>query len=168
MTQTPFSNHIPERSEWYMANQLINILLKTGKISESQIADITFKKQNNPKESTEEILMRMKIIEENEIPSMLEEYYKVPYINLNGIKINEKLLKIFPENIAKKYTAIPIELKENEITIAISSPNDINTLDSIQYIIGYAIKPLVALESGISKAIEKFYSLKKMTQKNNC
>ena len=72
---------------------------------------------------------------------MLEEYYKVPYINLNGIKINEKLLKIFPENIAKKYTAIPIELKENEITIAISSPNDINTLDSIQYIIGYAIKP---------------------------
>ena len=60
-------------------------------------------------------------------------------------------------DIAKKYTIFPVKFEKNSLLLAISDPTDLKTLDDLRFLLGVRLKPLLALESDIQRAIGVYY-----------
>lgn len=144
-----------------VGSQVINVLLRTGRISEDKVSSILLQKQIS-NEPAEQILIKAGILKSGEIETILEKYFNAPYINLEQLKVEADILKIIPEEVMRKYFVVPFEKNENEIKLAMSFPNNLVALDDIQIITGYSIKPFVALESSIESFIDKYFAADEM------
>src|SRR5206468_2389637 len=52
---------------------------------------------------------------------------------------------------------IPLFLVGSSLTVAVSNPKDLAVLDDLRFVSGYEIQPVIALESEIATAVERFY-----------
>ncbi|MDP2981032.1 MAG: ATPase, T2SS/T4P/T4SS family [Candidatus Omnitrophota bacterium] len=82
-----------------------------------------------------------------------------PPINLKNLKINPDIFKKVPARFACHYKIMPIEFKEDVLTVATEDPLNVNVLDDIGLFLGLKIIPVFAGLSDISEAIEKHYGL---------
>lgn len=138
--------------------QLLDVLLKTGKLTKEQ-ADNAIVERQNSNETIENVLTdKMNILKAEEIPTLLEKYYNASFIDLTKLNIEKDILKLVPEEIIRRHKVIPISREEDEISIAMSNPNDLVVIENVQVVTGYNIKPMVALESSILTMLDDFYS----------
>ncbi|MBN1621465.1 MAG: type II/IV secretion system protein [Endomicrobiales bacterium] len=137
--------------------QLIEVLLKTNRIKEEQVARVLFDTQTT-KEPLLDVLEKRKILNKNELKALFEKHFKVPYIELDKFNIDKDIFKILPEDAIRKYCVLPVSKSGNEVTIATSNPGDLVALENLKIITGYEVKPVVALEDNILNIIDQFYS----------
>ena len=79
------------------------------------------------------------------------------FVDLDRIRLDGDIVKLIPDNLAKRYNAIPIGIDDNLIKLAMANPADILAIDDISLITGYDIEPLKAEESAIKRAIDRFF-----------
>ncbi len=102
-------------------------------------------------------LVEMGFVDERTIASVLEKQLGQRCIPLENIDIPQKALNAVKVDIAKKYCIMPLDLDKNTLSVAISDPTDMKTLDDIRFMLGVRIKPYLALESEIKTAIAQHY-----------
>lgn len=79
------------------------------------------------------------------------------FVDLDRIRLDGDIVKLIPDNLAKRYNAIPIGIDDNLIKLAMADPADILAIDDISLITEYDIEPLKAEESAIKRAIDRFF-----------
>jgi general secretion pathway protein E len=52
---------------------------------------------------------------------------------------------------------LPLDLKENVLTVAMSDPSDTDTLESLRMFTGYSCRVLLGQEGDIAEVLERFY-----------
>ena len=102
-------------------------------------------------------IINMGFADEKSISAALEKQLKRKCISFDDIEIPSDILKLVSLETAKKHNIIPIELKNKVLTIAISDPLDLNLIDELSFRLGFMIKPVLALDSSIKKAIGRCY-----------
>lgn len=115
------------------------------------------------------IIVNMGFADEESISAVLGKQLKQKCVSFDDIQISPDILKLVDLETARKYNVIPVELNNKVLTIAISDPLDLNTLDELGFRLGLKIKPVLAIDSGIKKAISRFYegiSNKNLRSKN--
>ena len=65
--------------------------------------------------------------------------------------------KIIPADVARKYTIMPVSKAGAKVTIAMLDPTNVFAMDDIKFMTGYNVEPVIAAESAIRSAIEKYY-----------
>jgi type IV pilus assembly protein PilB len=103
------------------------------------------------------IIVRMGFADERAITQVLEKQLGVSCISLDNRQISPDTLKKVKIDVARKYGIIPIEIQGLTLTVAMSDPTDLGTVDELDFILGMRIRPVLALESGIRKAISFHY-----------
>lgn len=103
------------------------------------------------------IITKLGFADEKDIAGVLEKQLGLRCISLEDRTIPPEVLKRVKIDVAKKYCIIPIELGKGTITVAISDPTDLRTIDELSFTLGTRIKPVLALESGIRRAIAFHY-----------
>lgn len=83
-----------------------------------------------------------------------------PPIDLAKYQIPEIILDYIPERIAIAYQIVPISQMGNVLTVAMSDPLNISTIDSLKLLTQMDISPVIALQSQIAATIEIVYSLR--------
>ncbi|MFM1944869.1 MAG: type fimbrial assembly protein [Verrucomicrobiota bacterium] len=86
--------------------------------------------------------------------------FGVEFVELGELRITDDVLKAVPRHIAKKYTVVPIALFENTVTVALSDPSDLETLDSLRMLLNMDVEPRVASPDDIEGAINRYYGSK--------
>lgn len=99
----------------------------------------------------------MGFVKEEDILEVLETQLKIPSIDLANYQINPKIISLIPENIARRYSLIPIDKKDNKLIVAMSDPFNVFAIDDIKLLSGMEIDVVVSLKSVILKAIDRFY-----------
>lgn len=136
--------------------RLGEMLIEAGLIDELQLnAALGEQKQWGGRLGS--IVVRMGFIDEHEAASVLEKQLGLKCITLEEMEISQKALQAVKHEIAKKYYIMPIDLDKNTLSIAISDPTDVKTLDDLSFMLGVRIKPVLALESDIKNAIARYY-----------
>ena len=102
-------------------------------------------------------LVRLGFIEEQELAFVLQEQLGIKWISLYDRDIPHAVLKKISPEIAKKYLVLPVDLSGNILTLATTNPTDLATLDNISFAAGIKIRPVMALESDIKRAISRYY-----------
>ncbi|MBW2091478.1 MAG: type IV-A pilus assembly ATPase PilB, partial [Deltaproteobacteria bacterium] len=99
------------------------ILKKEGQITARQLDDAMaiVKKEGGFIGS---ILLRNGEIDENAIPNLLSRKYNYPIINISEQEIDPKVINILPYELAKKYFAFPVRLKDSSLLVAMTEPTN--------------------------------------------
>lgn len=103
-------------------------------------------------------LVKLGHLSEEKLVSFLSRHYGVPAINLNDYKIEQSILKLIPKEMAQKHTIIPVARVGATLTIAMADPTNFFAIDDIKFLTGYNVDVVVASESAILDAINRYYS----------
>jgi type IV pilus assembly protein PilB len=108
-------------------------------------------------ERLEQAIIRLRYADEELVLQSLARYFDLPFVDLNTYLIDEKVLKIIPEETVRHHTLIPLFKIGNSLTVAMSNPLNIHALDEIRNKTKYDVEIAISTEEKIKKAIEQHY-----------
>lgn len=104
------------------------------------------------------IIIKKGFVVEKDMLSVIEKQYGLSVISLDTIqKPSDEVLKMVGVEAARKFGIFPVGLEGKTLLIAIADPTDLQMLDDITFKLGVRVKPLLALESEIMRAISVYY-----------
>jgi type IV pilus assembly protein PilB len=105
-----------------------------------------------------EVLLRMKMLSDEDVTSALAEHLSMEYIRLDDIaKIDMNIARKLPESIAKRFCIAAIGETDNKIIVAMADPLNVIAIDTITLKIKHQIKVMLSSPQEIQKAIEAIY-----------
>jgi len=104
------------------------------------------------------ILLRLKLVTEDQLSVSLSEALQLPLINLNSFRIDPSLLKLIPKETAEKFLLIPISRLNDQLTIAMVDPLDMLTVDNIKAMTSLSVSVVLARPREMRAAIERGYA----------
>ncbi len=130
-------------------------------VEEKLVSQDTLDKANKQKKeaggSLTSALVKIGAITEDDLTKFISELYNVPVINLSSIEVDRSVIKLIPSDVASKFQVIPVERTGRKLTVAMVNPSNIFAIDDIKFLTGLEVQPLIASESEIRKAIDRYY-----------
>ncbi len=145
-----------------LRKRLGEVLLDMGLLSEDEL-HAALQEQQTTGDSLGRVLMRMGTISGESLSAALAQQFGMDFIKLADVEIKEEVLKNIPPAIAKRQKIIPLEMENGTLTVAMSNPLELLTLDNLQAMLDCDIKGMVASESDIEEAIKKYYGTEEST-----
>ena len=106
-----------------------------------------------------ESLIRMGLINEDNFYKALSEQLNLDYVRLKNINVPQAVITEIPAKFACHYELMPIEIKDNSLTVAVSNLLDIHIQDDIKLLLKKNIRMVLASKSDIIEAIKKYYGV---------
>jgi type IV pilus assembly protein PilB len=139
-----------------MAVRIGELLLKEKRITPAQLQEaLNYQKTNGGKLGLN--LVKLGIVKDEEITSLLSKQYGVPSINLTQFEIDAGVIKLIPSETAHKYQIVPLSRSGATLTIAMTDPTNVFAMDDIKFMTGYNVEPVVASEIAVADAITRYY-----------
>ncbi len=140
-----------------MAVRIGELLLKEQRITADQLQEaLVCQRRDGGKLGLN--LIRLGYVTEDEITSLLSRQYGVPSIALSQFEIDPAVLKLLSADTAQKYQVVPLARAGTTLTIAMTDPTNVFALDDIKFMTGYHVEPVVASESSVLAALERYYA----------
>ncbi|MEA3305486.1 MAG: ATPase, T2SS/T4P/T4SS family [Candidatus Omnitrophota bacterium] len=105
------------------------------------------------------IMVKLGYISQEKLFPILAEQLNVEYIKLKNKRISPEVIEKVPAKFASHYKLIPIDFKDGILSIAVTNPLDIHTMDDVKLLLDCGTKPVLAGEEDIIEAIRKYYGL---------
>jgi type IV pilus assembly protein PilB len=141
-----------------MSQRLGDLLVKEKIITHDQLDKaLKAQRENGPNSRLGSTLVHLGFVSDEEVTNFLSRQYGVPAINLQYFEIDSSVVKLIPEETAKRYQILPLSRVGASLTIAMVDPTNVFAMDDIKFMTGFNIEPVVASESAIMEAIEKAY-----------
>jgi type IV pilus assembly protein PilB len=83
----------------------------------------------------------------------------VEFIDVANLKVDKEILALLPQNIAKQYSAVPIDLEEGVLTVGMIDPEDFDALQIIRKETGLGIKPALTTKDGVTAILDQYTGL---------
>ncbi|MFN3478568.1 MAG: GspE/PulE family protein, partial [bacterium] len=142
--------------EQRMKDELAEILIKKEFLTKKQLEKAQKKAEEENKE-LDKVLVELGYITEKELYMVLAEELGFEFVDLAELDLKLELSQFLPDNIAKRYNAVPVKLDGEKLVVAMTDPLDTNAVDDIMLLTGMEIETVMATESDIRKAINKLY-----------
>ncbi len=143
--------------------QVGEILVEKGIITLEQL-QLALKRQQEKGGKLGRLLVRMGFVSEEEISQAISEQINIPHISLKPADIESAAINFIPEDIARKYSLIPISVEGSQLVVAMDDPLNSMALDVLKFTSGMQVVPVLAAHSRIAESIESLYTRKKMTE----
>ena len=139
-----------------MAVRIGELLLKEKRITPEQLQEaLTYQRQNGGKLGYN--LIKLGYVKDEEITALLSKQYGVPSIALTQFEIDPAVVKLVPAETALKYQIVPLSRSGATLTIAMTDPTNVFAMDDIKFMTGYNVEPVVASETAVVDAIQRYY-----------
>jgi type IV pilus assembly protein PilB len=139
-----------------MAVRIGELLLKEKRITPEQLQEaLNYQRQNGGKLGFN--LIKLGFVKDEEITTLLSKQYGVPSISLQKFEIDPTVIKLVPADTAQRYQIIPLSRSGATLTIAMTDPTNVFAMDDIKFMTGYNVEPVVASETAVLEAIQKYY-----------
>ncbi|MBF0594218.1 MAG: Flp pilus assembly complex ATPase component TadA [Candidatus Omnitrophica bacterium] len=102
------------------------------------------------------ILIRMGMIDEEQLAFLLSEGLHLPVINISRLKIDPAVATLLPADILKKYMVLPISRIGENLALAMADPLNIFAIDNIKAFTGLTITPIIGRPGDIQEAIDHY------------
>ncbi len=89
-------------------------------------------------------LVKLGIISDDVVTAVLSRQYGVPSINLDLFQIEDAVIKLISQDVALKYTVLPISKVGATLTLAMADPTNVFAMDDIKFMTGFNVQPVIA------------------------
>jgi type IV pilus assembly protein PilB len=104
------------------------------------------------------ILVKMGLVDEQAMVEAISAQLDVARVVLDNIQIEPAVAKLIPQDMARTYKAVPLWEQDSVITVAMSDPTNLRTLDHIKFKTGKEVDPVLATEKEIDAALNRLYA----------
>lgn len=142
-----------------MAHTLEELLVIEKIITKDQLEEVNLI-QKQTGQATFYILIDHKFAREKDVLRILAKSLGMDYLDNLSFNTSPDAIRVFPENLARKYRMTPLKVEEGTLTLATSNPFNLNAIEDIGMIIGINIQTVLAPKAEIDSTIERLYSKK--------
>ncbi|MCL5774757.1 MAG: hypothetical protein M1333_00930, partial [Patescibacteria group bacterium] len=122
-------------------NQLNAVLKQKKLLNQEKLASLEQErmavKGNMP---WEDFLVQKKVLSEDQLLKVEAEIFGVPTVDLTQLQIPQDVLNLVPEPIAHRHQVISFAKSKEELSLAMTDPQDLQTKEFIQKKTGLKIK----------------------------
>jgi len=136
--------------------RLGDLLVEHHKISQAQLMSALAKQQSTGRKLGQ-VLIDLEYVTEDEINALLSKQLRMPFIDLNHFSVNTEAIQLLTETQARRYRALVLTKRGNELLVGMADPTDIFAYDEITQILNHPIKQAVVNESALLQTIESAY-----------
>jgi len=140
-----------------MSQRLGDLLVREKVITQEQL-DTALKSQKADGGRLGSVLVKLGYLSDEDVTNFLSRQYGVPAINLNYFEIDPAVVKLVPQETARRYQILPLSRVGASLTIAMVDPTNVFAMDDIKFMTGFNIEPVVASETSIMEGIDKAYN----------
>ncbi|MBA4318989.1 MAG: type II secretion system protein GspE [Flavobacterium sp.] len=137
------------------SEQLKKIVVDQGFIKEKDFSEAE-KEAKEKEKDLEDILIEKDLIEDKQLGELIAQELEFPFVNLGEEVIDEEILRIIPEIVARNQMAIAFFRDKEGLKIAMANPKDLDFIVNLQKKTGEKIFPYYATKKDINEALVKY------------
>ena len=103
-------------------------------------------------------LLESNVLTEKQVAETLAANASMPFIELEDYAMEPSTIETVPEDVARRYRAIPYQDDGMFLSIAVADPLDFETLDSLPHVLGRELNLACASIGDINTHLSQFYS----------
>ena len=135
---------------------IVESLAGVGMITQKQGQDALFS-ANKEDVSVLEVLVRNTGHSKFDFLRALASQFGMDTVTLGGVAVEKEVVDLLPAKIARRYHVVPLYQAENTLTVAVGDPFDVETLDSLRYLLKMNVEGVVALPEEIDISLDRYY-----------
>lgn len=136
--------------------RLGRVLLQAGLINQEQL-DAALSEPSG--RSLCAVLVEQGVADENTIARAIAEAMGLAFVDLGAIDIDPAATTVLSVDLARRHSCLPIKFQDDELVVAMSDPANIFAIDDLRIVTGYDVRPVVAAESDLLQAIDRFATM---------
>jgi type IV pilus assembly protein PilB len=138
--------------------KLGELLIADGQLTEEQLNQaLAYQHRHGGRLGA--ILLKMGFVTEETMIKMLGTQMGIAHMEPADIIIEQAVIKLVPEQMARRYQVLPVAKKERVITLAMADPLNVFAIDAVCQVTGLEVQPVVTREQEVLKAINRYYSI---------
>ncbi|MDQ3521984.1 MAG: Flp pilus assembly complex ATPase component TadA, partial [Gemmatimonadota bacterium] len=102
-------------------------------------------------------LIKLELVSEQDLTRVLARQYRVPAVDIDNVKLDPKLVKLIPSDVALKHTVLPLRRVGRTLTVAMANPTDLGVIDDLKFITRFDIEPVIAGEQSLRTIVDREY-----------
>jgi type IV pilus assembly protein PilB len=138
--------------------KLGEMLVDAGLLTEDQLKQALIE-QKKTDLKLGQYLMRQGIASEPQIMSVLSEQLKIETFQPETCPIDPSTAALLPADIALKCQCVPLKKKGRLIRVAMTDPNDIAALDTIEVLTNCEVEPVICTERILNQLYSSIYGV---------
>jgi type IV pilus assembly protein PilB len=138
--------------------KLGEMLIEAGLLTEEQLSQVLSELKKTDLKLGQ-YLIRQGIVSEPQIMEVLSRQLKIEIFQPESCPVDPGMATVIPSDIAIKYQSVPLMKKGRLITVAMTDPNDIAALDTIEVLTNLEVEPLICTERVFNQLISSIYGV---------
>jgi type II secretory ATPase GspE/PulE/Tfp pilus assembly ATPase PilB-like protein len=132
------------------------MLIEENLITPAQL-ESALEQQRQQGGTLSDILLRQGIVKAEQLAIMLSIKLNLPLIDLKRHVIQPQALRLIPEEMARKYTLIPMDIVNDSLMVVMADPEDIRTIEDVKAQARMRVEVALGVPSDIERAININY-----------
>ena len=124
----------------------------------SQQLDFVKSESKRRQESADKILTQMGWVTSEQLAQAKAAVLGITFVSPDTKPISPEILSLIPDDVAKRFTVIPVSREGGTLSVAMVDPLDLQAIEFLEKKSGLVVKPYVATEESIKKAIVEQYT----------
>ena len=140
------------------ADYILELLTEYGMVTDDQVAEAWAKvEESNGAVDVVDALMDLKYVDRDQLMAMLAQQYGLETLDLANYRIPEEIIEEIPGEVAEQYGIVPVMKHNDVLTVAMSDPTSLETLDTLRYILKCDVDAVISPADQIERLISKHY-----------
>ena len=132
-------------------------LVYKGILSQDELAEV-LASQRQQGGRLGDVILRLKILSDEQVAIALAEYLSVEYIPLDDIAgIDMNVALTLPESIARRFNLVAVGEMDNKVVVAMADPLNVVAIDTIRVKLKRQVEVALSSAEQIRRAIEAIY-----------
>lgn len=137
--------------------RLGELLIEAGIINEAQLQE-ALERGRVIGQRLGQTLVSLNMASQADIFRALSAQLDLPVVNLSDMLILPSAVEALPENLARRYSVVPVDIDGTVLTVASGDPTNVLAEDAIQSATGYRVHWVLAYPDDINRTLERAYS----------
>ena len=134
---------------------VLKVLQEVGLVSRKQIDSARARLNGSP--SVVDVLVKDGVVSETDISRSIAAQAHMDWIDISAMVISPEVIKQIRAEDARRFKVIPVAFGETGLVVAVSNPFDIDTIDSLSFLLQRALELVCTSPEKIREALIKYY-----------
>jgi len=105
------------------------------------------------------ILIEKNLVSQEDVTKALADQFGIEMVDIEGMDVPREVIEMVPRDLAQEHNIIPIEMHDGVLTVAMSDPLDLFTLDNLRFVINCPVECVLATSDSIKTALNRYYGM---------
>lgn len=140
------------------------VLIEAGYITDKQLEAALAIQKQRPSSRLGDVLVQEGFISEHNKLEALGRKLGLPLVNLDGCSIDLDAVSRIPQETARKFGLMALEIRSGELVVAMNDPLNLFAIEDVKHIVKMPVSLCLAEHSQIASASDYYYSEIKVRQ----